>query len=299
MVGPEAEDVWAVGDGGQRSARGPARHLAERDPPAALHHRGRVDGRVGEGARGGEIARLPVDVAGGSELGDPPLVHRGGVASEQERLGGLGGGVHHGALAAREQPRELVAQLLAQLVVEVGERLVEEDEVRLLHQGAGQRGALLLAAGQLGRLAVEERREPEQLGDPAHPRLHLGGGQPRHPQRGGDVLRHREVLVVDELLVDHGHAPAPHRHAGDVASPPPTSPEVGRRSPAMRRMRVVFPARVGPSRMLKPDGASSRCVRWMCVSAPTRSSTSFRARLMRETRSLRWGSGLASSPDLS
>ena len=57
------------------------------------------------------------------------------------------------------QPLDLDAQLGAQLRVEIRERLVEQEHAGLAHQRAADRDALALAAGQLGRLAVE------QLGD--------------------------------------------------------------------------------------------------------------------------------------
>ena len=49
--------------------------------------------------------------------------------------------------------------------VEVAERLVEQEDQRLLDQRPPERHALLLAAGQLGRLAVEQVADVEHLGD--------------------------------------------------------------------------------------------------------------------------------------
>ena len=45
-----------------------------------------------------------------------------------------------------------------------------------------------------------------------------------------------------------------------------TSPEVGGTSPAISCIRVVLPASVVPSSVLKPPGSSSMLVSWMCVS---------------------------------
>ena len=49
---------------------------------------------------------------------------------------------------------ELEAHALAQLGVEIGQRLVEQQELGLHDERPGQREALLLAAGQLGGLAL-------------------------------------------------------------------------------------------------------------------------------------------------
>ena len=59
--------------------------------------------------------------------------------------------------------RQFRAQFLAQLVVEIGERLVEQHEAGVLDDGAGQRRALLLAAGQIERRAVQIGRQLQQL----------------------------------------------------------------------------------------------------------------------------------------
>ena len=47
----------------------------------------------------------------------------------------------------------------AQFGVEVRQRLVEQEHVRIADDGAADRDALALAAGQLARIAVEQRVE--------------------------------------------------------------------------------------------------------------------------------------------
>ena len=128
-VRAEREGVGAVGEPRHGAGGGPADAVEEDDLAAALLDRGGVDRRVGEDAGGGEAVRGAVALEGGAELGDAALGDGGGVAAEHQRLVGLGGGVDDDGAAAGEERGELVAHLLAELVVEVGERLVEEDEV--------------------------------------------------------------------------------------------------------------------------------------------------------------------------
>ncbi len=59
------------------------------------------------------------------------------------------------------QPGQLGPHLHAQLGVEVGQRLVHQERLRLAHHRPAHRDALALAARELGRLAVEQRLEAE------------------------------------------------------------------------------------------------------------------------------------------
>ena len=58
------------------------------------------------------------------------------------------------------QALELLAQTLADLRIERGERLVEQQQLGLQHQGAGKRHALLLAARKGCGRALARGRVP-------------------------------------------------------------------------------------------------------------------------------------------
>ncbi len=68
----------------------------------------------------------------------------------------------------RRRSSQFLAQLLPQLVVEIGKRLVEQHQIGILDDGAGERGALLLTAGQVERRAVEIGRELQEFRRLAH-----------------------------------------------------------------------------------------------------------------------------------
>ena len=59
---------------------------------------------------------------------------------------------------------DLGAHRDAQLGIEIGERLVEQEHLRIAHDGAAHGDALALAAGELARIAVEIGREAEDIG---------------------------------------------------------------------------------------------------------------------------------------
>ena len=83
----------------------------------------------------------------------------------------------------------------AQGGVEVGERLVEQQQLRPLDQGAGECHALLLAAGELRRPALQQLLHLHQacrlLGAPARVRL----GHLLELEREHDVLQHAHVRI--------------------------------------------------------------------------------------------------------
>ena len=80
------------------------------------------------------------------------------MVGQRQRLGLVVGDIDEGDAGAALQLLQLDAHVLAQLGVEVGQRLVEQQDSRLDHEAARQRDALLLAAGQLVRIALPRGR---------------------------------------------------------------------------------------------------------------------------------------------
>ena len=89
--------------------------------------------------------------------------------------------------------------------VEVGERLVHQEDEGLADDGPGQGHPLALPARQLPRLAVEQAAQPERLRRLLDLDRALGLVHPALAQRELDVLRHRQVRVEGVALEDHGH----------------------------------------------------------------------------------------------
>ena len=109
---------------------------------------------------------------------------------------------------------DLLAQRLAQPGVERRERLVEQHDLGIGGEGARERDALALAAGQLVRVvagAVGEADELEALGHALAP---LGAE--------ADVAGHRQVREQRAVLEDHADPPVlgldPHAVAGHGAA---------------------------------------------------------------------------------
>ena len=77
------------------------------------------------------------------------------------------------------QVAQFAPHLHAQLGVEVRQRLVEKQDLRLDRDGARERDALLLAAGELRRAAVRKIGEADQFERRRDPALDLGARQLR------------------------------------------------------------------------------------------------------------------------
>jgi hypothetical protein len=114
-------------------------------------------------------------------------------------------------------PLQLELHLLAELQVERPERLVEEEDAWAVHERAGERDPLLLAAGELARLALAEPRERDELEHLLDAALHVVAAHAAAPKPERDVLEDREVREERVALEDGVHVAFVRRQAAHVA----------------------------------------------------------------------------------
>ena len=100
------------------------------------------------------------------------------------------------------QAAQPVAQLGAHAGVERSERLVEQEDARLRRERAGERHALPLAAGELGRIAVGEARELDELEQLVDALANLLLRPLADLEREADVVAHGHVLERCVVLED-------------------------------------------------------------------------------------------------
>ena len=118
-----------------------------------------------------------------------PLVHHDHEVGQRHRLFLAMGDVDEGDAELGLQALQLRAHLDAQERVERRERLVEQQDLRLGDQGARQRDALLLPAGELRRQAVRAALHATRArAARARLRMALGLGDAAHLQAEGDVV---------------------------------------------------------------------------------------------------------------
>ena len=75
--------------------------------------------------------------------------------------------VDRGGAEPLVQRLDLAAHLDAQLGIEIGQRLVEQEDLRVAHDGAAHGDALALAAGELARVAVKQLVQAKDAGGTA------------------------------------------------------------------------------------------------------------------------------------
>jgi hypothetical protein len=86
---------------------------------------------------------------------DPAGPHHCNAGGEGHRLDLVVRDVDDRRGSALVQALQLDPHLAAQLGIEIGQRLVEQEHLGLLHQRPSDRDALTLTAGELRRLAIE------------------------------------------------------------------------------------------------------------------------------------------------
>src|SRR5205823_12235948 len=93
------------------------------------------------------VRRLPVQLERLADLLDPAVLHDDDPIAERHRLDLVVGHVDRGGLEALVKPLQLDAHLDAELGVQVGERFVEEEELRVAYDRAYDSVSLTLRSG--------------------------------------------------------------------------------------------------------------------------------------------------------
>ena len=106
-----------------------------------------------------------------------PSLSRTILISEGHGFDLIMGDVDHGLAKLLVEPLDLGAHLVPELGIQVGKRLVEQEETRIPDDRPADRDALALAAGKLSRQAFQERRNVQHLRRVSHATLDLGPRQ--------------------------------------------------------------------------------------------------------------------------
>ncbi len=196
---------------------------------ARRHHLAVQDVRTAEEA-GDELGPgLFVDLLRAAKLLDAALIHHDDTIGGGHRLGLIMGDVDCGEAVFVMQAAQFEAHLFTQRGVEIGERFVKQQRFRLYDQRARKSRPLLLAAGQLGWIAVGQRTELHHVEHGAGSRRDLGARQPAQRQAVGDILRDRHMRPERIALEDHRHVATLRRQAAALpGQAPPADVDLAR-----------------------------------------------------------------------
>ena len=171
---------------------------------------------------------IVVDFIGGADLLDTAFIEHDDPVGHGHGFDLVVGHIDGGHAKAALERADLDAHLVAQFGIEVGKRLIEQEQFRIAHDGAAHGDTLPLTTGQLAWATVQIVREIEHLGRVNHllldlrlwkttifqPIAHISGN--RHMRVKGIILEHHGDValgwfdIIDDPLTDGDRA------AGDV-----------------------------------------------------------------------------------
>ncbi len=122
------------------------------------------------------------------------------------------GHVNDGDAQPAMQLTQFVLQVFAQFLVQCAQRLVHQQDARLVNQRPGDGDPLLLAARQLRRATMSEGFELNQLEHRIDFLLALGRRQLADCQRKGNVVAYRQVREQRVALEHHADVTLVRRH---------------------------------------------------------------------------------------
>ena len=189
--------------------------LDERDA-AVADHAALEDVAFADEVRHEAVDRLVVDVHGGADLLDAALVEDDHGVGEGEGLLLVVGDVDEGDAELLVHLLELDLHVLAHLEVQGGEGLVEEEHLGLVHDGAGDGDALLLAAGEGFHVAVLVVGHGHELEDLADALLDLVLGHFLELEAEGDVVVDVQVREQGVALENGVQRALVRRDAGEL-----------------------------------------------------------------------------------
>ena len=179
-----------------------------------------VDRRRAEKLGHEQVVRVVIDLLGLALLLQDALLHHDDHVGDAHGLLLVVRDEHGRDAGLALDAADLLAGLQTQARVEVRQRLVEQEHARRFDQGARDRHALLLAAGHLAGLALEQLFDLDELRRGEHLFLHGLLAQLRLAaqilQREEDVLAHGQMRIEGIILENQTDAALFGRQCGHI-----------------------------------------------------------------------------------
>ena len=153
-----------------------------------------------------------VQLIGCADLLDIAVLHHHDAVGQGHGLGLVVGDVDGGRAGLLVDLGDFIAHGHALLGVQVGKRLVHQEDAHLADDGAADGHALALAAGQRPGQAVQVIRQAQDLRRLVDPLFDDLLVHALKRQAKGDVVVHRHLGVQGVALEHHGNLPLPGAH---------------------------------------------------------------------------------------
>src|SRR3954471_17974283 len=153
------------------------------------------------------VVGLVVELERRTHLLDNAVMHDDDLVGHGHGLDLIVGDIDGRGLQPLVQLLDLGAHRNAQLGVEVRQGLVEQEHLRIAYDGAAHGDALALAAGELARIAFEQRRQRQDLGGALDALVDLFGALAPQLHRETHVLADRHVRIERVVLEHHRNVP--------------------------------------------------------------------------------------------
>jgi hypothetical protein len=159
-----------------------------------------------------------VQIIGRADLFDQTCVHDHHAIRKGHRLHLVVSDIDRGRADLLMHSLHLGAHLYAQLGIEVGQRLIEQEYFGVSHDGAPHRHALPLSTGQLLGLALQQFGDVENVGGVFNPRFDRVLRHPFKAQSKRHVLEYGHVRIQGIVLKHHRDVPILWWHVVDQFS---------------------------------------------------------------------------------
>ena len=150
---------------------------------------------------------MEVELQRGPDLLLQPVLHDHDAVAHGHGLDLVMGDVDDGGLEPIMEFFQLHPHLHPQLGIQVGEGLVEEEDLGLAHDGPAYGDPLALPAGKGFGLAVQELLDVQDFRRVLDPLVDLGLGKLPQGETESHVLINGHVGVKGVVLEDHGNVP--------------------------------------------------------------------------------------------
>ena len=212
-----------------------ARRRQDRAVGTAHHHAGaapfqrkQVHRRRADEAGGKTGRRARIDLCRRCVLLDMAIAQQHDLVGHPHRLGLVMRHVQHGDPQPTLQRQDLAAHVGTKLSIEVRQRFIHQADRCFGNDGAAEGHTLLLAAGKLTGLALQQMSDAENLDRARQPPRALGRRNTARPQPEHDILRDVQMGEQGIGLEHHRHAARRGRQVRHVATGD-LDPALGRR----------------------------------------------------------------------